>query len=252
MKDISILLVEDSLSLRRGIAAFLIESGAHVEAAASIREARQRLMRHEPRFVLLDVDGQDEDVLSFLSELDSLNIETLVLADDTSPSQRIDFFERWVMDVMPKPIDLHEIGLRLRRLLRARRISAPTPQVELACGQATLDIRSRTLRNARKKPVPLTASEFRLLYLLIQNEMRVVDRMDIAREVLGHGQDSISRSIDVMISKLRRKLEDIGSERHIRSVRSEGYMLINEERNTLRPSRSSSLSHESQDLVSTT
>ena len=48
--------------------------------------------------------------------------------------------------------------------------------------------------------------------------------------MLGHGQDSISRSIDVMISKLRRKLDDVASERFIRSVRSEGYMLISEDR----------------------
>jgi len=108
------------------------------------------------------------------------------------------------------------------------------------------------LRNGRKTQITLTGSEFRLLYLLIQNEARVVDRHAIARAVMGQGQESMSRSIDVMISKLRRKLEDIGSERHIRSVRSEGYMLIGEEQSMLSQGSASSLTHESRDLVSTT
>lgn len=252
MKDISILLVEESLNLRREIAAFLSESGARVEAVASIRDARQKLLRGEPRLLLLDVDHQDDDVLSFLSELDSLQIETLVLTDDTSERQRIEFFERRVMDIMPKPIKMYEIGLRLRRFLRPRRMVVAEPQVELTCGKATLDIRSRTLRNIRKKPVSLTASEFRLLYLLIQNEMRVVDRLEIVREVLGHSHGNMSRSIDVMISKLRRKLDEIGSERFIRSVRSEGYMLISEDRADTRQESASRDMTRVKSLVSTT
>jgi two-component system response regulator CpxR len=108
------------------------------------------------------------------------------------------------------------------------------------------------LRNGNKKQIALTGSEFRLLYLLIQNEARVVDRQEIARAVMGQSQEAVSRSIDVMISKLRRKIEDIGSERHIRSVRSEGYMFIGEERAALRHGRTSSLTNESRDLVSTT
>lgn len=249
MKDIQILLVEDARSLRQDISAFLSGSGARVEAVASILDARQRLVRLEPRFLILDVDDQSADVLSFLSELDSLGLETLVLANDTDTKQRIEFFERRVMDVIQKPVDLHELGLRLRRLLRARRPTETPPLMELACGNAVLDIRSRTLRNARKKPVPLTASEFRLLFMLIQNEAHVVDRTEIVREVLGHGQDSMSRSIDVMISKLRRKLDEVCSERFIRSVRSEGYMLIGDER---AQSRTSNESTKTKNLVGTT
>ena len=241
MRDIKILLVEDARSLRHEISASLGTAGVRVDALASIPEARQRLARVEPRFLILDVDGQTDDIFSFLSELDSLGVETIVLADDTQTSQRIEYFERRVLDVIPKPLDMRELNLRLRRFLRPRPMMDVAPQMEIACGRATLDIANRALRQGRKKPVPLTASEFRLLYLLIQKETRVIDRIEIVREVLGHGQDSTSRSIDVMISKLRRKLDDVGAKRFIRSVRSEGYMLVGEERHEPRADSSHAL-----------
>ena len=230
MKDIKILLVEESASLRQEICASLGKAGARVEAFAFIPEVRQILLRQPPRFLILDVDGQRDDVLSFLSELDSIGIETIVLADDTETAQRVEFYERRVMDVISKPLHFHEVNLRLRRFLRPRLTSETPRQMDIACGRAILDVATRSLRQMRKKPVTLTGSEFRLLYLLIQKDGRVVDRISIMREVLGQSQDSTSRSINVIISKLRRKLEDIDSGRYIRSVRSEGYMLIGEER----------------------
>ncbi len=230
MKDIEILLVEGARGLRHDISASLGLAGARVKASGTIFEARQSLLNHKPRFLILDVDGQSEDVLSFLSELDSLNIATIVLADDTQIDQRIEYFERRVMDVVPKPLHLHEVNLRLRRFLRPNPATKPDLQIEIACGRATLDIATRSLRQARKKTVALTGSEFRLLYLLLQKDGAVVDRTIIMRDVLGQSQDSTSRSINVIMSKLRRKLDDIDSGRFIRSVRSEGYMLVGEDK----------------------
>ncbi len=252
MKDLSILLVEEAQDLRQAVLACLGPSGARIDAVSSITDARRRLQRMPPNLLILDPAAQTEDVLSFLSELDSSAIDTIILTDQMDATSRINFFQRGVLDVIPKPFEEREFFLRVGRFYKAKRQNTLPAQIEMMCGAAVLDVTSRSLRNGRKALIALTGSEFRLLHLLIQNEGRVVGRHEIARAVMGQGQDATSRSIDVMISKLRRKLEDIGSERHIRSVRSEGYMLIDEERNTLRPSRSSSLSHESQDLVSTT
>ena len=252
MKDISILLVEDDRDLRQAMMACLVPLGARIDPINSITEARRRFQRSSPNLLILDPAAQSEDVLSFLSELDSLGIDTIVVTDQADAANRIDFFQRGVLDVIPKPLDMREVSLRVARFYKPKRNAAIPAQIEMPCGAAVLDITTRSLRNGRKAQVALTGSEFRLLYLLIQNEARVVDRQEIARAVMGQGQDAVSRSIDVMISKLRRKLEDIGSERHIRSVRSEGYMLIGEERTTPRHGRTSSLKHESRDLVSTT
>jgi two-component system OmpR family response regulator len=252
LKDISVLLVEDDRDQRQAIIACLIPLGARVDAANSITDARRRFQRLSPNLLILDPAAQSEDVLSFLSELDSLGIDTIVVSDQTNAADRLEFFQRGVLDVIPKPLDMRELSLRVARFYKPKRNAAVPAQVEMACGAAVLDITNRCLRNGRKTQISLTGSEFRLLYLLIQHEGRVIDRQEIARSVMGQGQGSMSRSIDVMISKLRRKLEDIGSERHIRSVRSEGYMLIGEERTTLHQERTSTLTHESRDLVSTT
>ena len=252
LKDISVLLVEDDRDLRQAIIACLVPLGARVDTANSITDARRRFQRMSPTLLILDPAAQSEDVLSFLSELDSLGIDTIVVTDLMTAADRIDFFQRGALDVIPKPLDMRELSLRVARFYKPKRSATVPTQVEMACGAAVLDITNRSLRNGRKTQITLTGSEFRLLYLLIQNEARVVDRHAIARAVMGQGQESMSRSIDVMISKLRRKLEDIGSERHIRSVRSEGYMLIGEERSMLSQGSTSSLTHESRDLVSTT
>jgi DNA-binding response OmpR family regulator len=251
LKDITILLIEKTLDQRKALSACLEESGARVDALASIAEARRRIPRLGPQLIILDPEAQTEDVLSFLSELDSLALDSIVLDGQANAAKRLDYFERGVLDVIPKPAEQREFVLRVARFYKAKR-SAPLPtHVEMPCGAASLDITSRTLKNGRKTSAALTGSEFRLLYLLIQNEKRVVERREIARIVLGQGQDGTSRSIDVMISKLRRKLEDVGSERFIRSVRSEGYMLIGEERTNGRQGRTLSQVNDTQNLVGT-
>lgn len=252
LKDLSILLVEDDRDLRQAILACLVPFGARIDPVNSITDARRRFQRALPNLLILDPFAQSEDVLSFLSELDSLGIDAIIITDQADAAHCIDFFQRGVLDVISKPLDMHELTLRIARFYKPKRNSAIPQQIEMPCGEAFLDITNRSLRNGRKTQITLTGSEFRLLYLLIQNEARVVDRQEIARTVMGQGQESMSRSIDVMISKLRRKLEDIGSKRHIRSVRSEGYMFIGEERTTQRQGRTSSLTNESRDLVSTT
>lgn len=240
LQDTAILLIEGSRDVRGALSACLSQSGARVEAVATIAEARRRIPRIAPSLVILDPDAQTEDILSFLSELDSLVINAMIFGGVSESATRIDYFERGVLDVIPKPAEPREFLLRVARFYKPKRNPTVPAHVEMPCGAAILDITNRTLRNGRKAHVVLTGSEFRLLYLLIQNEKRVVERREIGRVVLGQGQDGASRSIDVMISKLRRKLEDVSSERFIRSVRSEGYMLISDERIKMRAGRVSS------------
>jgi DNA-binding response OmpR family regulator len=131
---------------------------------------------------------------------------------------------------MDKPLDLRELVLRLKRLWRGRSKAAVPTSMEMPCGGAILDIASRVLRKGAGRPVPLTPSEFRLLFLLLRNDGRIVDRTLIARDVLGHNEVNVSRSVDVMVSKLRRKLALAESGRFVRNVRSEGYVLVPEGR----------------------
>ncbi len=232
MKEISILLVEDSRALRSLVSSYLTKLGCNVADVATLAEARRRLAgAQQPDLVLLDLDLADGDGLELLAEVDARGIHAIVVSERARTEDRIRSFESGAQDFIPKPVDLRELHLRIARLWRGQKGAVDTPVVlETLCGAAILDIANRKLKGANGPAIPLTGSEFRLLHLLVQNEGSLVERSVIARDVLGHGQASLSRSVDVMISKLRRKLAQANSQRFIRNVRSEGYVLITEQR----------------------
>ena len=122
MKDILILLVEDARDLRQIASACLSQSGARVDAVASITDARRRVLKAPPNLLILDPDSQSEDILSFLSELDSLGIDTIMLTDRLDGDSRIDFFERGVLDIVPKPLQPRELFLRVMRFWKPKKI----------------------------------------------------------------------------------------------------------------------------------
>ena len=234
MDDARILLVEESSALRKLVSAYLAQHGWAIEDSTNLAEARVQIENKRPDIVLVALDFGSADVLSFLEDLRDDGIDAFVLAESTRVQDRIACFERGAVDYMSKPVDLRELVLRLKRIWRSGAKAALPSNMDIPCGGATLDIASRVLRNATSRPVLLTPSEFRLLYLLLRNEGRIVDRALIARDVLGHSESNLSRSVDVMVSKLRRKLGMSGSGRFVRNVRSEGYVLVREERERLR------------------
>ena len=210
------------------------QHGWAVEDSTNLAEARVQVDNRRPDVVLVTLEFGAGDVLSFLGDLKDNGIDTFVISESLRVQDRIACLEQGASDFMSKPVDLRELVLRLKRVLRTGPKAALPSNMNIPCGGATLDIASRVLRAAGTRPVLLTPSEFRLLYLLLRNEGRIVDRALIARDVLGHSETNLSRSVDVMVSKLRRKLGLAGSGRFVRNVRSEGYVLVREERERLR------------------
>lgn len=240
MGEFRILLVEESSSLRKLVSAYLTQLGWAVEDSTGLDEARMQVRTARPDVVIVAFEFGD-GVLDLLRELDQKGIETFVISDSSRVQDRVACLEEGALDFMSKPLDLRELVLRLKRILRPRvRPSLPT-NMEMPCGGAVLDIASRVLRGRATRPVLLTPSEFRLLYLLLRSEGRIVERALISRDVLGHPEANPSRSVDVMVSKLRRKLALAGAGVFIRNVRSEGYVLVREERERARETPEPSL-----------
>lgn len=233
MEDIRILLVEESSALRKIVSAYLGQFGWAVDHASSFAEAREKIAQVQPDVAIVSQEHSDE-LLAFLNELDQQGIDAVVASESARVQDRIACFEQGAADFMNKPLDLREVVLRLKRLWRGRNKAALPTSMEMPCGGAVLDIASRVLRKGAGRPVPLTPSEFRLLFLLLRNDGRIVDRTLIARDVLGHNEVNVSRSVDVMVSKLRRKLALAESGRFVRNVRSEGYVLVPEGRERMR------------------
>jgi two-component system response regulator PrrA len=232
--DTRLLLVDESSALRKIFSTYLSQIGWGVEYWVSLAVAHVRLSKSRPDIVVIALELGADDVLVFLDGLREEGVDALVLSESTRVQDRIACLERGAMDFMSKPVDLREFVLRLKRLRPALSKSALPSSMELPCGRAILDIASRVLRGGSARPVDLTPSEFRLLYILLRSEGGVVERSVIARDVLGHSEANHSRSVDVMVSKLRRKLGLSGSGRFVRNVRGEGYVLAPDEREFLR------------------
>lgn len=140
-------------------------------------------------------------------------------------------------DYLPKPFNMRELVARIRALLRraqapgAAPSRAPAPAARPDAptlwrfGPWRLNVGARHLIDEDDVAVPLSAMEFRLLMLFLQNPQRVVTRESIL-ERMADRTDSYDRSIDVQVSRLRAKLRDSGRDaRLIRTMRGDGYML---------------------------
>jgi two-component system response regulator PrrA len=228
--DARLLLVDGSSALRKIFSTYLAQFGWTVVESGSLAEARFQIEKSRPDVVLVALNVGADEVLVFLDELSLDGVNVLVISESARVQDRIACLERGAMDVMSKPVDLRELVLRLKRMRRETSKSILPSNMELPCGRVILDIASRVLRGGGTRPVELTPSEFRLLYILLRNEGGIVERALIARDVLGHSEANTSRSVDVMVSKLRRKLALSGSRRCVRNVRSEGYVLVPDER----------------------
>jgi OmpR family response regulator RpaB len=131
-------------------------------------------------------------------------------------------------DYLPKPFEPRELVARLQTVLR-RRVSPPGPPANAAVnGQGALDFEGLSIDPARRsvtrlgQAVELTGTEFELLHLLARESGRVYTRDDILNHLRGHEADLYTRAVDIVVSRLRKKLEPLDA---IKTLRNAGYAL---------------------------
>ena len=127
--------------------------------------------------------------------------------------------------ILPKPFNPRELVARIRAVLRRTRAdgsAAAAPDV-VSVGDVELDPATRTVR-LEGKPVDLTSVEFNLLEVLLREAGRVVPRERLVNAVLSRKFSPFDRSIDMHVSKVRKKLGDTDSDEHIKTVRGVGYI----------------------------
>jgi DNA-binding response OmpR family regulator len=129
-------------------------------------------------------------------------------------------------DYLTKPFAFRELRARLQSLLR-RAAGAASPRLQ--AGDVVLDTVSRDVRRAGRR-VPLTNREYQVLEYLMHNRGRVLSRGMIEEHVWGYDYDGISNTVDVHITRLRRKLDRPGEPSVIETVRGAGYRLMDADR----------------------
>lgn len=215
-----ILLAEDDVMLGDGLRAGLRQLGFQVDWVRDGLAAERELASGDYTAAVLDLGLPLKDGLEVLQALRQRHVSTPVLvltARDAVPD-RIRGLDLGADDYVVKPVDLHELGARLRSLVR--RAHGQT-QAALSCGAITLNPATRQV-SLNAEPVNLSTREFDLLHALILSAGRVMSREQLEQQLYSWGYEVESNAIEVHIHHLRRKL---GAE-VIQTVRGIGYAMM--------------------------
>jgi DNA-binding response OmpR family regulator len=226
-----IVLVEDEAFQRQVIAECLALHGLRLISLASGGELKRLAQQAMPDLVLLDLHlNEPEDGFALARWLRSrsarVGIIMLTVAGDTIDP--VVGLESGADDYIAKPFEPRELVARVKALLRrATDDVAPVRLSEVRVGTAMLDLARRLLVLGDGTESALTASEFDLLRLLVENPNRPLTRDWLLETVAHREADAFDRAIDNRILRLRRKLErDPNKPEAIRSVRGVGYMFV--------------------------
>ena len=223
-----ILVVDDDAELRALLESYLGQQGFAVAAVADGQAMRRALDAQPYDLVILDVMLPGEDGLALCRELrDRRKISILMLTARGDELDRIIGLEMGADDYLPKPFHPRELLARIRSILRrVQDRPGETPARALRFAGWTLDIGMRHLLGSDGVAVPLSTGEFRLLHALAEGANRVMSRDRLMDVLSGREAGPFDRSVDVMISRLRRRLGDDAREPTlIKTIRNEGYVL---------------------------
>ncbi|MFA7429156.1 MAG: response regulator [Rhodospirillaceae bacterium] len=223
--DPHVLVVDDDERLRTLLRRYLTDNGFVVTAAADAAEARAHLENLVFDLLVVDVMMPGEDGLAFTKALRGVGngVPVLMLTARGESEDRISGLEHGADDYLTKPFEPRELVLRLNSILRRAR--QPAPPVadgrDIPLGALVFSADRRELRRGEER-VPLTEGETDLLAALARHS-DPVEREALASEV---GLDGNLRSVDVQVTRLRRKIEDDPRQpRFLLTVRGKGYVL---------------------------
>ena len=223
-----VLIIDDDAAIRSLTAEFLSGHGIKVATGAGASDLYVQLKAGRFDAVVLDVMMAGEDGLTALSKLPIAGrppvILVSVLGNDVD---RIVGIELGADDYLAKPFNPRELLARLRALVRRSKLreAGASDDATWLFGGWRLDAAGWQLSAPDGADVALTPGEFRLLLALVEQRGRLVDRDRLLAATGGEEADVFDRSIDVLLSRLRRKLAEHGGRDLIRTVRGEGYQL---------------------------
>lgn len=230
-----LLVVDDDKGLRETLADFFEMEGYHTAQAANVAEARTQLSRSEPDLLLLDINMPGGDGLTFAAEMRSRSaIPIIILSGKGAMVDRVVGLEVGADDYLAKPFELRELLARVRAVLRrvrpapaAQAGASPEEQEKTATFSAfVFRPGRRSLETNSGQGVDLTGAEYNLMAAFIERANRVLSRDAIADVTRKDDWDAFDRSIDTLISRLRRKLAPhADASQLIQTVRGEGYVL---------------------------
>jgi len=223
----TILIVEDDPEIRRLVGDFLIHEGYAVELAEDARAMDAVLQRVRPDLMILDLMLPGEDGLAVCRRLRGSDpIPILMLTAKSDEIDRVVGLEMGADDYLAKPFSSRELLARARAILRRTQPAVPQVQNRRYRFDAfVIDVDARGLSVGENGAVALTSGEFELLVCFVQRPRRVLTRDQILDWTRGRSADPFDRTVDMLISRLRRKLDAASPGSNlINTVRNGGYL----------------------------
>lgn len=225
----SILVVDDDPEIRRLLGKYLEGQSFHVALAASRREMEERLKSVAVDLVVLDVMLPDGSGLEICAELRQRKprIPVILLTALKEDVDRIIGLELGADDYLGKPFNPRELVARIRAVLRRDAVEPEAPKARAwhFAGFAA-DPASRRVTEAGGAEVDLTGAEFDLLVAFLERPGRVLSRDQLLNLTSGRTAAPFDRSIDVLMSRLRRKLGETDGAPLFKTIRNGGYQLV--------------------------
>lgn len=217
-----VLVVEDEDAISTRLAHALQTAGFVVEQSGDGEDALFRACEEDFAAIVLDLGLPVLDGLSLLRRLRSAGRSTpvLIVSARGSWTERVEGIDAGADDYLGKPFRMEELVARLRALIR-RAHGHFHPVITV--GGIDLDTRARTV-TVDGIAVSVTASEYRLLHLLMQNAGRVMTRQELSDQLYAEHEERESNTLEVLIGRLRRKVGDDV----IRTRRGQGYVIEQE------------------------
>ena len=199
----TILIVEDDPRTSASIALYLRHAGYEAVQVADGRAALESAVDVRPDLIVLDLMLPGVDGVEVCRALrQTSNVPVIMLTARTMEEDKLRGLESGADDYVTKPFSPRELVARIGAVLR--RTQPGTPVV--SAGDLEIDVEKRLVRRAGE-PVPLTATEFRLLEVMALAPGRAFTRSELAERAFGHDHDALDRTIDVHVMNLRRKLD---------------------------------------------
>jgi len=226
-----VLAIDDDAAMRQLIADYLRENDLRVTTVATGADMENILAEHAIDVVVLDLRLGAEDGMQLARKLrESSDIPIIILSGRQDEADRVMGLELGADDYITKPFSPRELLARVRAVLRRARMLPPNMQVNetvtvLQFGDWRLDTVARHLIDSSGTIVALSGGEYRLLRVFLDHPQRVLTREQLLNLTQGRRSDPFDRSIDLLVSRLRQRLQDEAREpRYIKTLRSEGYV----------------------------
>ena len=221
-----VLLIDDDRKHSQLMQAYFKRYGINLVCAYDSVEGFKKLAREEPDLLLLDVMLPGKDGFEICREIrKTSNIPIIMLTARGDVIDRVSGLELGADDYIGKPFEPRELVARVQATLRRSELTGSTVG-ELSFEGLSIDTETRTVR-VDDSTIDLTSMEFELLLILARRHGRKLSRDDILSELRGIDAAILTRSVDIMVSRLRQKIGDSAKPpRFIQTVWGRGYSFV--------------------------